>query len=401
MAQPKSPALKLDALRQRANEVLTNRVDACEAPADAELSDHARHTPTSDDLAPEQWLDKILASYLSLAHNYEDNNFDHRRFPHADSESVFQIDDHLQYLKFFFSNFRRLVATRNRLADEYSKNLFDQLIEYRLLGHIHVRLPTNTSDHWDTRQVAQRLKVAESGNRGMLGPLSVFALEFLGHPLRLEVWGVAWTFFFKQYFFERDGMRICPQPGDHVIDAGACLGDTALAFAAAVGSGGRIYSFEMMPKHLAIIRNNLNMNPALAGRIELFSCGLSRDSNEIEESQIEESQPGGGIDPGARLSLDAFPVRSIDLLVAEQRIERVDFIKMDIEGSELDALQGAENAIRTFKPNLAISLYHRFDDFWTIPAYICGLGLGYRLYLEHYTIYAEETVLYATVGEGR
>ena len=68
---------------------------------------------------------------------------------------------------------------------------------------------------------------------------------------------------------------------------------------------------------------------------------------------------------------------------------------MDIEGSELAALQGAEQTLRQFKPNLAISIYHKFADFFEIPSYLHGLGLGYRFYLDHYTIHAEETVLYA------
>ncbi len=47
--------------------------------------------------------------------------------------------------------------------------------------------------------------------------------------------------------------------------------------------------------------------------------------------------------------------------------ERVTFIKMDIEGSEANALRGAEKIIRTYKPKLAISVYHKKDDLWTIP----------------------------------
>ncbi len=69
---------------------------------------------------------------------------------------------------------------------------------------------------------------------------------------------------------------------------------------------------------------------------------------------------------------------------------------MDIEGSELAALQGAEQTLRQFQPRLAISIYHKFGDFFAIPAYLHGLRLGYRLYLDHYTIHAEETVLYAS-----
>lgn len=73
------------------------------------------------------------------------------------------------------------------------------------------------------------------------------------------------------------------------------------------------------------------------------------------------------------------------------------FINMDIEGSELAALKGAENMIRKSCPDLAICVYHSPAHLWEIPLYIHSLGLGYRLFLRNYTSFTGETVLYATV----
>ncbi len=75
-----------------------------------------------------------------------------------------------------------------------------------------------------------------------------------------------------------------------------------------------------------------------------------------------------------------------EYLVDEKGWTRVDYIKTDIEGSELKALQGAEKTIRTHKPRLAIALYHRDDDFVVIPDYLRKLSLGYDLFLDHFTI---------------
>ena len=61
----------------------------------------------------------------------------------------------------------------------------------------------------------------------------------------------------------------------------------------------------------------------------------------------------------------------------------------------MNALIGAEETIRKYKPKLAISLYHKPEDIWEIPAYIISLQKGYRLYLRHYSPWHEETVLYA------
>jgi len=68
---------------------------------------------------------------------------------------------------------------------------------------------------------------------------------------------------------------------------------------------------------------------------------------------------------------------------------------MDIEGAELKALQGAEDTLLRFKPSLAISLYHKDSDFIDIPKYLANLDLGYKFYLDHFTVYKNETVLYA------
>jgi hypothetical protein len=54
-----------------------------------------------------------------------------------------------------------------------------------------------------------------------------------------------------------------------------------------------------------------------------------------------------------------------------------------------------EGVRRQFKPKLAITVCHYFKDFWEIPRFLDGLGLGYRFYLRHFTIHAEETVLFA------
>ena len=71
------------------------------------------------------------------------------------------------------------------------------------------------------------------------------------------------------------------------------------------------------------------------------------------------------------------------------------FIKMDIEGAELEALRGAESIIRKQRPKLAICVYHKPEDIWTIPMYILSLQNDYRLFLRHYSFGDTETVLYA------
>ena len=151
----------------------------------------------------------------------------------------------------------------------------------------------------------------------------------------------------------------------------------------------------MMPSHLRIIGQNLKMNPNLSSRIDVLGFGLSDVSNTLPEVRQSESIADGDVAPDAQIDSTSTAIRTLDDLVETGRVTRVDFIKMDIEGSELAALRGAEQTLRRFKPKLAISLYHKPEDFSNIPAWLNHLGLDYRFYLGHYTIHAGETVLYA------
>lgn len=75
--------------------------------------------------------------------------------------------------------------------------------------------------------------------------------------------------------------------------------------------------------------------------------------------------------------------------------EKVTFVKMDLEGSELKALLGAEDIIKKYKPKLAISIYHKPEDIWELPELVLQMNSQYTLYLGHYSTAAAETVLYA------
>lgn len=95
----------------------------------------------------------------------------------------------------------------------------------------------------------------------------------------------------------------------------------------------------------------------------------------------------------SRLSTSGETIVQVDRLDNFQ-LEAVSYLKMDIEGAELNAIDGAAETIRRFLPRLAISVYHRAQDFWTIPERILTLHPGYKVYLRHYTEGTDETVMY-------
>lgn len=74
---------------------------------------------------------------------------------------------------------------------------------------------------------------------------------------------------------------------------------------------------------------------------------------------------------------------------------KVTYIKMDVEGAELDTLHGAEKLIKAYKPKLAVCLYHKPEDIVTIPEYLKQLNPNYRFYIRHHNCVITESVLYA------
>lgn len=69
-------------------------------------------------------------------------------------------------------------------------------------------------------------------------------------------------------------------------------------------------------------------------------------------------------------------------------------IKMDIEGAEMLAIEGAKHTITTYHPRLALCVYHNVGDFWRIPLKIFSLRNDYRVHLRHYTESIYETVMF-------
>ncbi len=290
--------------------------------------------------------------------------------------------------------------TWDLLADENSKALLVDLIAYRAAGFRHVKLPTNTPSYWT---ILNELE-AEAGRAGdWIDPgflhfrLARMSLERFGFGMEAYIRpsAIMAQFVLDQYCFEAGGLRIGVAEGDVVLDCGGCWGETALHFAELAGYGGKVITMEFVPGNLDIMRRNLDLNPSLKSRIEVVPhpLGSSRDG----VVYYEERGPATRVEPESfEGATGSASLETIDSLVAERSLPTVSFIKMDIEGAEIEALRGAEGCLRAHRPKLAISLYHSLEDFCRIPRYLASLDLGYRFFLKHATIHAEETVLFAT-----
>jgi FkbM family methyltransferase len=106
----------------------------------------------------------------------------------------------------------------------------------------------------------------------------------------------------------------------------------------------------------------------------------------------------------SRLSVDKNGSYEVQVCRLDDEIKgSVTFIKMDIEGSEIGALEGAERLIRTYKPKLAICVYHKFTDLWEIPLLVKKFVPEYKIFLRHHMPLSPsqtrilETVAYAAL----
>lgn len=106
-------------------------------------------------------------------------------------------------------------------------------------------------------------------------------------------------------------------------------------------------------------------------------------------------------DQGASAHINHAGTHSIATVAIDDFLcgERIDLIKLDIEGAEAAALQGAGNTLRNSRPVLAISAYHRPDDLWVLPDLIDSICSGYRFYLRQHTYNSFDLVLYGVANE--
>jgi FkbM family methyltransferase len=331
-----------------------------------------------------------------------------KKIKHKFREKVVRVAEDRSYinmnrpfLDFVFSQNEGLEETYKMLQDEQSRRLMVMLLAFRVLGNRRVKLPTNDAYYWESMgKIKQALKKSHSISIPTLdGCLDYYELEDIEFPICLNAHAlnIICTFMLQQYRYEQGRRVVQVELGDVVIDGGGCWGDTSLYFAHMAGKDGKVYCFEFLPENLDIIRENLKLNDSIKDRIQIIPEALWDKSG--ENVSYHEKMQSSRLTPDQHQKSQAL-TRSIDDFVEEKGLERVDFIKMDIEGSELRALKGAEHTIKTFRPKLAISLYHKDEDFITIPQYLVGLGLGYEFFLGHATIHSEETVLFAS-PEGR
>lgn len=178
------------------------------------------------------------------------------------------------------------------------------------------------------------------------------------------------------------------------VDCGAYDGDTMRDFVSAVdGRFRRLIAFEADHNNFQRLREYVGQQPqTVKDRVSIREVAVGRDSGTLRFDST------AGTDAAVSATGDTIIASTCldDSLAGEVPT----IVKMDIEGSEMDALEGAAQAIHTHKPLLAICVYHRPDHLWAIPMWLRKAQPDSKLFLKSYAVDGWESVCYA-VPPGR
>ncbi|HYP14643.1 MAG TPA: FkbM family methyltransferase [Bryobacteraceae bacterium] len=155
--------------------------------------------------------------------------------------------------------------------------------------------------------------------------------------------------------------------GDIVLDCGANIGPfTRVALDAGAS---KVIAVEPAPENLECLRRSFKDEIA-SGRVVLYPKGVWHKDDMLTMIIDETNSAADSFvmkPKGSTATTFKLPLTTIDKLVAELKLPRVDFVKMDIEGSETNALTGARGTLTKHHPRLSVCVYHRADHPESVP----------------------------------
>lgn len=147
------------------------------------------------------------------------------------------------------------------------------------------------------------------------------------------------------------------KPGDVIIDAGANNGYITLLFSKLAGKTGKVYAFEPDSMNIARINENIALDKTLDDNIIIQDLLLWNENTMVDFYEAGTVGSSAVWKPDCEKLVKKEAV-TIDDWAKRHGITKLDFIKMDIEGAEIEAMEGCIETLRTLKPNFAIASYH-------------------------------------------
>lgn len=160
-----------------------------------------------------------------------------------------------------------------------------------------------------------------------------------------------WMVYFGIGVEPRSYLLALVKPGMTVFDVGANIGEVSMKIAQAVGPSGKVVSFEPGKATFEKFRKNLSLNNL--PNVEPVNLGLGQ-----KEATLHLAVPSGKNHGGARImpTGEAIQITTLDAFVEQNGVSRLDLIKIDVEGFEMNVLQGARTTLEKFRPLLFVEI---------------------------------------------
>lgn len=176
-----------------------------------------------------------------------------------------------------------------------------------------------------------------------------------GFKFRLDISDyMQWLIYFGVSIEPREKLYQLVKPGMTVLDIGANIGETALAFSRLVGQKGVVHSFEPDPDTFAKLKAHIELNHA--GNIVAHNSGLGDEEGTFQLEQNEKHSGGNRIGTGSGINIS---VRRGDTIVAQSNLSP-GFIKIDVEGFEERVLRGLTDTIARMQPVIFIEVIDEY-----------------------------------------
>lgn len=181
---------------------------------------------------------------------------------------------------------------------------------------------------------------------------TIFKTTFDGTTILTNegLYAIAEDFNYYQHYYKTKN-------SDVVLDAGANVGHLSIFFSKKVGITGQIHSFEPDKYNIEDFQKNIQLNKGVENNIFIHDL-LLWNENKMVDFEEAGSVGSSAVWFSGKNKLVKKRAVTIDSWVAENNIKQLNFIKMDIEGAEIEALDGCIDTIKKLKPNFAIASYH-------------------------------------------
>lgn len=137
------------------------------------------------------------------------------------------------------------------------------------------------------------------------------------------------------------------------IDVGANGGMHTIPVALSLGSRGKVIAIEPEPKNFSILEKNVKLNNL--NNVTCIKSACFKEEKKLKLFLDKEGQGGHSLIEKTPIEKEGFieiNTRKLDNIIAENKVERVDIIKLDVEGAELDVLMGAIKILEKYKPKI-------------------------------------------------